>query len=150
MKKTIRAALLVALLSGTLSARQGPALTLKEHVAASPLIVIGSINSLEGRKPSIIGGVRYLWDSELHFTEVLKGSPSKPLLIRWSEVNLDGRPEYKIESKLIWFLMKNPKDGSYYAARSDSIQPLKTKRKIKELLKQGALPNHSVERPAAQ
>lgn len=137
MKKTIHAVLLVALLAGTLSARQVPALALKEHVAISPLIVIGSINSLEGRKPSIIAGVRYLWDSELHFTEALKGTPPKPLLIRWEEVNLSGKPEYKIESKCIWLLMQNSKDGSFYAYRSDSLQPLKMKRQIEKLIKEG-------------
>lgn len=150
MKKTIRAALLIALLSGSLSARQGPALTLKEHVEASPLIVIGSINSLEGRKPSVIAGRRYVWDSELHFTEVLKGKTSKPLFIRWSEVNIRQKPEYKIESKYIWLLMQNSKDGSFYASRSDSLQPLKMKREIEELIKKGALPNHLLDRPAAR
>ena len=138
MKPISTAAILAVLLAAPLAARQVPHLSLEEHIAACPLIVIGSIDTIKGRARSRIGGVHYVWKSELHVLKVIKGTPPKPLKIHWEETWIREVPEYSPGTKLIWMLMKNQKDGTFYAYRYDSTQSLSGEDEIERIVKKEA------------
>jgi hypothetical protein len=114
-------------------AKKVEALGLEDRVKQASAIFVGSIDSLEGRGPSDIEGVRYIWHSPLTVDKVLKGQHVDRIPITWEETNMAGEPEYKPGEKKVWLLLQVR--GSFFVYRYDSVLPIDSENEVARILK---------------
>src|SRR5688500_6812777 len=113
MKTTILLALLMAS-SPALAETNMAQRALAEKVARSAVIVVAKPASLEGK---IYSKEVFEWtlETELLFSAVLKGKPSKPLRIRWKHHPPKDFEPYPLDQEMIWLLERRAKETHLFA-----------------------------------
>jgi len=136
MKKALIVSVcLLPLLMAQASLRRTP---LKELLEGADLVVVGSINSQEGRSPN--GGdsrFAYAWNSELEIKTVLKGkTKGKQVKVQWYEVSISGANPYQIKEDRVWILVQSGHGDEYTAGmQSDAVLPMDKIEEVQNELK---------------
>ncbi|MEO0509419.1 MAG: hypothetical protein AAF065_06140 [Verrucomicrobiota bacterium] len=106
--------------------------SLEEVIQDAELIVVGYIESYEGREKSKIGGPKYDWRAELVITKTLKQpiKANKKISIRWLELHTE--KEYEAKTLQIWILEKTRGNDYYFVAIPHGTYPLSHEAEILE------------------